>query len=88
MASTGITGGFSPGRVFGPVRGTSEGTAGVVGAATRGVVLLGASTGLVDRKAVEAAAEEEDGDCAAVALQAAQHSTAATARASARRIGT
>jgi hypothetical protein len=31
VASSGITGGFSPGRVFGPVVGTSAGTVGRVG---------------------------------------------------------
>src|SRR4051794_25366517 len=31
VASSGITGGFSPGFVFGPVRGTSAGTLGRVG---------------------------------------------------------
>ncbi|HEY7007471.1 MAG TPA: hypothetical protein VH395_00940 [Jatrophihabitantaceae bacterium] len=95
MASTGSTGGFSPGRVFGPIRGTSAGTAGTagaVGAATRGVVLPGAGAELLERgaadDAVDVAVEEEGGVCAAVALQAAQHNAAATARASARRIGT
>src|SRR6476646_2108813 len=31
VASSGITGGFSPGRVFGPVVGTSAGTVGLAG---------------------------------------------------------
>jgi hypothetical protein len=91
VASTGSTGGFSPGRVFGPIRGTSAGTAGTagaVGAATRGVVLPGAGAELLERGAADDAVEEEGGVSAAVALQAAQHNAAATARASARRIGT
>jgi hypothetical protein len=93
MATTGMTGGVSPGRVFGPVRGTSAGTVGAVGWAV-GVVLLGAAVGvLTDRAGVAAAVEdgedgEEGGVCAAVALQAAQHSSATSARRTARRIGT
>jgi hypothetical protein len=95
VASFGITGGFSPGRVFGPVRGTSAGTVGVAGRATPrlvlrgagafGVVLRGAGV-LADDDAVEGAGE--GGVCAAVALHAAQPNRAATARASARRIRT